>query len=294
MKPLSSRHLLCLSLAAWGVVLAAAGFGLRREQRAAHRAETALALKLQERAWLADQTPAPGVENEEAIAAALAEAHRAFAAAAMALRPGEASPGEEPAPAQTLDAYFSIARLVERQRAAARAAQVALRPDERFGFAAFAHEGPATEALAQVHRQMTVGATLVAHLIEAHPIALLAVRREAVEQGATASRQGEDYFTLDPALSLRQPGAVETVAFRVEFSGQTGTLRDFLTALARQPQPFLVRSVEVEPLPGHAGEEAHGTEEARAAAPLVRQHAAKFAVVVESVRWTGVSPKAMP
>lgn len=294
MKPLSSRSLLYLLLTAWGVVMVAAGLGLRREQRAAHRAETALALELQERTRLAELTPAPGVENEEAIAAALVEAQRAFAAAATVLRPGEAQPGEEPVPTQTLEAYFSLARWVERQRAAARAAQVMLRPDERFGFAAFAHEGPATEALAEVHRQMTVGATLVAHLIEAHPRALLAVRREAVGQGPADRGQGEDCFTMDPALSLRQPGAVETVAFRVEFSGRTGALRDFLAALAREPQPFLVRRVDVEPMPERVGGEAPGAEETRATVPLVRQHAAKFAVVVESVRWTGAPPKAVP
>jgi hypothetical protein len=293
MKRLSSRHLLWISLAAFAVVIAAEGVWLRREQLAARRAQAALDQKRQERDWLAAQTPALGAENEEAISADLAAARQALADAKAALRRGETGRWVEPAPTQTLEAYFNIASFVERNRAAAGAARVTLRPEERFGFAAFANEGPAVEMLPQVHRQLLVADTLVAQLIEAHPLALLALRREAAGRGQAAAKgQAEDYFVMDRALSVRRPGEVETVAFRVEFSGQTATLRNFLTGLAALPQPFLVRSVEVEPMPAGVAATSPVAGAPEAPVPLVRQNLSRFAVIVESVLLAGAPAKA--
>ena len=99
---------------------------------------------------------------------------------------------------------------------------------------------------------------------------------------------------LDRALSVRRPGEVETVAFRVEFSGQTATLRNFLTALAALPQPFLVRSVEVEPLPVPVAPAAPVAGAPEAPVPLVRQNLSRFAVIVESVLLAGAPVKTTP
>jgi hypothetical protein len=295
MKRLSPQQLLGISVAVLVIMIAAEGVWLCREYQTARRAQAALNQKLQEREWLAAQTPALGEENEEAISADLERARQALADAKAGLRRGETGRWVEPAPAQTLEAYFNIASFVERSRTAANAAQVVLRPDERFGFAAFAHEGPAVELLPLVHRQLLVGETLTGQLIESHPRALLAMRRETAGPGeAAAKNQAEDYFVMDRALSVRRLGEVETVAFRVEFSGQTVTLRNFLTALAALPQPFLVRSVEVEPLPVPMAAVSPVADAPAAPAPMVRQNLSQFAVIVESVLLAEAPAKTAP
>lgn len=284
MKRLPAHRTLWISLAAFAAVVATEGLWLRREQQAAGRAEVALQQKRQECDWLAAQAPAPGVENEEAIRVDLAAARQSLADAKATLRRGDTGRWAEPAPTRTLEAYFNIASFVERNRAAAGAARVALRPEERFGFGAFAHEGPPVGMLPQVHRQLLVGDTLVAQLIEAHPLALLTLRREAADPDQTAAKSPtQDCFVLDRALSVRRPGEVETVAFRVEFSGQTATLRNFLAGLAALPQPFLVRRVEVEPMSAGMAITAPAAGAPEASVPLVRQNLSRFVVIVEWV-----------
>ena len=272
-----------IPLAAFIAVIVTEAMWLRAEWRAALRAQAALAWQLQERDRLAAQAPALTEENEEAISADRERARRELAEAKAVLRGGEAGPGAEPAPTGALEAYFSIANFVERNRAAANAAHMALRAEERFGFAAFAHEGPAVDIRPQVHRQLQAAETLLEHLIAAQPRALLAMRREtAGTNPPVAGSQSEDCFVMDRALSAGRPGVVETVAFRVEFSGQTATLRQFLAALAARPQPFLVRSVEVDPLPA-AASAASATGLPATTVPLVRHNFSRFTVIVESV-----------
>ncbi|MEJ1974591.1 MAG: hypothetical protein WDM96_19760 [Lacunisphaera sp.] len=293
MKRLSPAILLSVAIAAFAIVLAAEALWFRYEQQVARRARAALRQKIRERDGLLTQAPALDAANEQAIADDLARVRHALAEERTGLPHGEASRSTGGAPTQTIEAFFDIARFVERSRAAAAAAKVALRPDERFGFAAYANEGPAAEVLAQVWRQRVAVESLVEHLIKAQPRALLALRREAVGPAQPAARnQADDYFVMDRALSVRRPGDVDTLAFHVEFSGQTAALRNFLTGLADLSQPLLVRSVEVEPLPvasAAAVSDASGTP-----VPLVSQSLSKFAVVVESVLPVFTPTKAVP
>lgn len=291
MTLLTSVTALCL------VLVVGEGWVLRESRMTAERALAALEQKKQERDWLARQSPALSPENEAAITADLTAAGRSLAGLRRALQGKEVSVFAAPPPAKSIDAFFELANGVEKLRNRAAQAQVVLKPDERFGFSTHTNEGPAAEQLATVHRQRLALQYLIETLLESRPLALLAVRRERpTADGPRDSRdRAEDFFELDHALSLRQPGGVESAAFRLEFTGQTAALRNFLNSLATFRQPVVVRSVEVEPLAASA---APGAAAPAAAAgspvPLVRQSLSKFAVTVEFVLLTDNPATAAP
>ncbi len=251
---------------------------LLRERQRANRAGSLLQQKITEGEWLAKQAPAPTPQNEQAIAAELTDARQALAALRTTLQGADAGWLSARPPAKPLDAFFDIAGFVEKARAAAVRAKVRVAPNESFGFAAYSTEGPALEFLPQVYRQRLVAQRLLEALFEAHPMALLGLQLEApVAAVAAEKNRTGDYFSFTPSFPLRQPGQLDTLAFRVEFSGQTAVLRDFLNRVAGFPQPFVVRSVEVEPVTGF------DSPVSAKAGPLVRQTISKFAVVVELV-----------
>ena len=271
-KPSSSIVLVLAFVGALGVEV----WLLLRESKLADRATSVLSRKIAEREWFAKQSPALTEESEQAIAADLVHAGQALAVLRATLQGPEAGWFNTHPPAKPLDAFFDLAGFVEKTRHAAAQARVGFAPDEHFGFATYSTEGPAPELLPGVYRQRLVAQRLVDALIVARPLALLGFQREApavlVEKNIAA-----DYFFLNPALSLRQPGQLDTLAFRVEFSGQTATLRDFLNRIAGVSQPFIVRSVEIEPLP------AVNSVTPSTAIPLVRQNFSKFTVLVEFI-----------
>jgi hypothetical protein len=269
---------------AWVLGLGTESWLLLQERALARRARAGLAQKLAERDWLVKQMPALTSENEQAIAAELVQAEKAAVALRASLRGPEAGWLDVHPPAKPLDAFFDIASFVERARSAAAQAQIGCAPGERFGFAAYVREGPAPEFLPAVYRQRLIAERLVDMLIAARPLALLGLRRESLEAVQSADKNGAgDFFTLEPAFSLRQPGQLDTMAFRLEFSGRTAVLRNFLNSLAAFPQPFVVRSVEAEPLPAadHLGFAPAGEQDL--GVPLVRSNLTKFAVTVEFV-----------
>lgn len=268
------------------VLLAGEVWGLRESRVAAGRALASLEQKKQERDWLARQSPALNPENETAIAADLDATNRLLAELRASLQGKDPTGFATPAPAKPIDAFFELANFVEKLRIRAAQAQVVLKPDERFGFATYTNEGPVVGQLPAVHRQQLATQYLVETLLESRPLALLAVRRERpVADGPRDARdRADDFFALDPALSIRQPGQVESVAIRVEFTGQTAALRNFLNSLAAFRQPVVVRSVEVEPLAAAASSGTTAqTATAGSPVPLVRQSLSKFAVAVEFV-----------
>ncbi len=61
-----------------------------------------------------------------------------------------------------------------------------------------------------------------------------------------AGNQNKSTFSIDPAVSARVPGAIDTLAFSITFRGYTDALREFLNRLAQFELPIVVRSVEVE------------------------------------------------
>jgi hypothetical protein len=168
-------------------------------------------------------------------------------------------------PAARTDAYFDLATFVEKTRELARKREVDVRSEAaRFGFAAFTNEGPVQEHIEPVFRQRQIAQYLVESLIEARPRSILLIKREhtqskadrearaaAIANGETPpempSEEGPDYFTIDPRVSARVPGYIDTIPFRLTFTGQTAALRTFLNQLASFELPVLVREVEVEP-----------------------------------------------
>ncbi len=269
------------------------------EERAAGlKAGAAFRSKLAERDQISAEDPQPSVETEQRIAEELTAVRHTVAALAAKL--GVESPGifETPAPTKPVDAYFELAAYVEKNRALAAAARTVLADHERFGFASHATQGPPEEMLPFVARQAAALGPLLECLFASAPRELLAVQRERpLAAGQWAARRAggaprppkdsgvsgtaADFFSIDPALSLLAPGQTDTMAFRLEFTGHTSSLRGFLNSVAASPVPLFVRSVEVEPLaaPPSAGSAAD-TEAVR---PVVPPTVSKFAVVVELV-----------
>ncbi len=276
------RYLLTTVVALCLVFIVAEVWLLQRSRQAATRALTALNHKKQERDRLARQSPALSVENEAAIVADVATASRMLAELHTTLQDKDATLFVSTPPANSIDVYFELANFVEKLRTRAAQAQVLIKPDERFGFAAHANEGPGAEQIAAVHRQRLATQYLVEILLESRPLALVAVRRERPGDeisGAQLLNRADDYFALDRQLSLRQPGLVETEAFRLEFTGQTAALRGFLNTLATLRQLIVVRSVEVEPVPNALGKVPLSTVDEPV--PLVKASVSKFSITLE-------------
>lgn len=296
------------------LALAAEAWFLQQARQQAARALAGLEQKKQDRDWLARQSPALSEANEQAIAQALAQADRALAGLRSALQRREGKAPQPAVPAKPIDAYFDIAAFIEKTRALAARAQVMIKPDERFGFATHSNEGPAEELVPAVFRQRLVAQHLVVALLEARPRMLVGVQRERpltaaqreqhnqpVQPGTMAANPSAattgggvpgDFFDFDAANSLREPGRVESEAFRLEFTGQTPALRAFLNSVAALPLPVIVRRVEVEPLSTEPV--AVAAPEAGAAVPLVTQNLSKFAVIVECVELLPAPERSTP
>lgn len=303
-NPLPGGLLLLCALA----LLTEAWLG-RAARQQADRALAALEQKKQERDALAGQSPALSAANEQVIAQDLGQTARVLTGLRAALQPRDRTPPGGLAPTEPIDAYFAIAAFVERTRALAARAQVVLKPEERFGFAAHANEGPDKELVPAVHRQRQIAQYLVEALLEARPRALIGVQRErpltAAQRAqrnqsgptagtATAGAGGPppDFFELEVRSSLRLSGRIESEAFRLEFTGQTPALRAFLNSLATGPLPVIVRRVEVERLTAETPSTANLP--AGAPVPLVAQNLSKFAVVVECVELLPVPEPSTP
>ncbi len=251
-----------------GAVIALGELALTYERFAASRAA---ARKLEERKvelqGMADLTPPPTREVAAAIEADLAKAQAALASMQSELK-GRGPAAERihaaKVPAVRTDAYFDLATFVERTRERARKDDVDVRPEAaRFGFSAYTNEGPLTDHIEPVFRQRQVAQYLVDALIDARPRTILSVKREhtiskaerearaaAIANGETPPEaggdDGPDYFTIDPRVTARVPGFLDTMAFRFAFTGQTAALRTFLNQLASFELPVLVREVEVD------------------------------------------------
>jgi hypothetical protein len=250
-------------------LLVAGEIALAYERYAASRAA---AKRLEERKanleGMAQLTPPPTREVARAIEADLAKAQAALASMQSELKgrgPAAERIRNAKVPSARTDAFFDLATFVEKTRELARKQEVEVRPEAaRFGFASFANEGPVHDHIEPVFRQRQIAQFLVESLIEARPRAILSIRRERTlskaerEARAAAVANGEqpteivgedgpDYFTVDPRVSARMAGFIDTTAFKFVFTGQTAALRTFLNRLASFELPVLVREVEVDP-----------------------------------------------
>ena len=188
-----------------------------------------------------------------------------------------------------------------------------------FGFSRYAREAatPAQTAVPKLDMQRQILSFLINRLIEAEPFEIVAIQREQVEDsgqvaraggGRQAAATGGDIFTIDPGLSARVSGAIDTLAFRVTFVGFTSSLRSFLNELALYEQPVVVRNVEVarfEPTQrrrtgggGGGGAtddfarlfgiaEGAGGQETTTQVPVVDENMSRFTVTVEFITLAG-------
>lgn len=264
------------------------------------RQEEMLRQRKEERDRLARHSPRLDEETGRAIAADLAAVELRLGELQRAL---QGRSGWLPAaPTRSIDGYLALAAFGENARARAKLQRVEVRADERFGFATYAHAGPEPDLLPAVHRQRVLVEHLLESLLDAQPQSLVAVQREpplsdaeraARDTGAAARTPGPagsgrggvsaDFFTLDDRVRLRGPGRLGGEAFRVEFSGQTQTLRAFVNALATLRVPLIVRSVEVEPRPAGPASSPVAPALGTPAVPLVTETLSTYAVTVEFV-----------
>jgi hypothetical protein len=262
-------------------------------------------------------TPPPTREVATAIEADLAKAKAALASMQTELKgrgPAAERLRSAKAPAARTDSYFDLATYVEKMRDLARKNDVDIRPEAaQLGFASYAKEPPEAERIEPVFRQRQVAQFLVESLLEAKPRAVLMVKRERTltkaekEARAAATANGEpapeatdissddgpDYFTIDPRVSARVPGYVDTTAFRLTFVGQTSALRTFLNKLAAFELPVSVRELEVDnATPEEAARQA--VEEAPAEEPAAVAADAPASVVLTADGAPAPAPKPAP
>ena len=146
-----------------------------------------------------------------------------------------------------LQKYISNYRrqVASHKNAAEVAAPIQIPADFAFGFEKYLKETNISQDSAlvpQLDKQRQVLSYILNQLIAADPAGIQAVEREILGE-PTSETSG---FEINPAISARVPGTIDTLAFRVTFTGYTPTLRKFLNNLAQFDLPIVVRSVTVD------------------------------------------------
>lgn len=244
-----------------GLALAWQCRGLRAQ---AGRWQQRLVSERRERQALEAQVLLAAAEGREQ-AAAIERERQARREAWVALARGDAArSADAPAPGTRTAACAALAAMADELRALAKGQGIVLAPDEGFGFAEFARTGPATDQLAEVHRQSRIVDVAVRLLVVAQPAAILAVSR------------GRAPGPVDGVTSAA--GLAGRTAVRLEFSGHTPVLRAFLNGLARSELLLRVSSVEAKPARTDAA-----AAEGASAVPWLAPGLMDFAVTLECV-----------
>ena len=137
-------------------------------------------------------------------------------------------------------------KLSEQIDASNEPAPISTPQDFAFGFQEYIDEAKPLidpERSAVLDQQRQILSYLMDKLIEAKPTSVVSVQREVLEQ--VQSLRGGQSFQIDRAVSARVPGAIDTLAFRLSFTGYTDSLRSFLNNLARFDLPIVVRSIDI-------------------------------------------------
>ena len=296
MKLRQNRVLFVTWLVLGGAVLGEAGLLVERIQAARGARKERAKVEREWRTWAATR-PAPTAENTGLIEVDLARVGRELAAvrAGLSARSGMSSGSEVAVLSGRAEAFFNLAQFVEETRTRAQLAGVRLRADEHFGFSRYTHDAPETGQIAAVMRDQVRLKCLLDALLEAQPAEIISVQCEApvakVDEArrATPDRPvtvrtspvaGAEYFALDPRISRRVPGLVETAAFRLSFAGRTPTLRTLLNKLAAMEPLVVVRTVEVA-----SADQPRGVEQPAGPGPmsLIGSSWSRFTVTVEFI-----------
>ena len=120
-----------------------------------------------------------------------------------------------------------------------------------FGFSNYVSRSTTTnnqELAAAIDKQRAILEYLVEKLLESKIHRLISVKRENLESkfNPNMTIANEDVFFLDPLVTARVEGAINTYAFRLEFAGHTECLRLFFNRLSKFELPVVVRDVNIE------------------------------------------------
>ncbi|MGB1128059.1 MAG: hypothetical protein ACPG3X_06800 [Opitutales bacterium] len=176
---------------------------------------------------------------------------------------------------------------------------IAIPADFAFGFDRYIDEAVMlddAEIVPRLDKQRQILSYIVEQLIASAPKSIDSVAREVIED------PDADGFAIDDAVSARAPGAIDTMAFSLSFSGYTETLRQLLNKLARFDLPIVVRSIAVarpsgsetvaapksqatfDDIFGIFGEQSGAPEQPAAAQkPVIEENISKFTVIVEFI-----------
>ena len=119
-----------------------------------------------------------------------------------------------------------------------------------FGFSNYVSQSKTSniwELAYTLDKQRAILEYLVGELLESKIHRLISVKRENLETkfDPNLSIAGGDIFYLNPLVSARVEGAIETLAFQLEFAGHTECLRLYFNKLSQFELPVVVRDVKV-------------------------------------------------
>jgi hypothetical protein len=190
--------------------------------------------------------------------------------------------------------------------------------DYSFGLAKYRNHAaaPPVDKIPAVYTQMKVLDFILHRLMEdaklpGQEMRIISVLRQDVTSpsfnaplGSPAANVGvgvddlqNETFAVDPAVTARVPGFVDTYAFQLKFVSYTESLRLLLVSLKEFRLPLVVRSVKVEPAPIVTelpkGDAAAGSTTAPAkkgaiadnpnAKPVVTENLSQFTLVIEYI-----------
>lgn len=188
---------------------------------------------------------------------------------------------EAEVPDERTDAYFDLVAYAEKLRILARQRGVQIEAEEYFGFSEYAKEGPKEKQIPTVFRERQLLERVLSMLLMSNPARLTLVERFA--------GSGTDEWEEQARLSLAVDGVLKTQFVRVEFSGETASLRSWLNRLGQSGLPVSVRSIEVAPEKPTAsrrstrrrGDSLVLTSESPEISPLVARRPSVFTVLLE-------------
>ena len=149
------------------------------------------------------------------------------------------------APASRNDAFFMIAKYVEDARNLAITSGVKHPEDGRYGFSEYENVGPEEEVIDRVHRQAKIMESLLLALFDSGISEFVSIRRESSVPGETVSTGEGDIFNRPSKRSENTTEAFDSLAFRLEFKGQSLALRSFLNRVSSSSLPFSISEIEV-------------------------------------------------
>lgn len=121
-------------------------------------------------------------------------------------------------------------------------------PDDfAFGFEQYLDEARMLDdenLIPVLDKQRQILSYLLDKLYGSKPESIVSVERELLELKAEGNVSTKG-FTINPAITAKVPGAIDTLAFRLSFTGYTDSLRRLLNDLAKFDFPIVVRSIQV-------------------------------------------------